>query len=251
MSPQMVRLDEHLQRLRLTTVRERLEALLQDAAEKELSYADFLDGLLSEEVSAKTAKHVTMRTNLARFPFIKGLDSFDFRYQPSVDRKEIQKLSLCHFVEHGENLVLLGPPGVGKTHLAVGLGLKAIEHGYRVLFTTAAAMLTTLTKALSEGRFDDTPIRTRDSRLTISPFCHGLLGALHSAAPPGTWTGIARWWPQPSVTAGTLTVAQAVGPASGRVTFTQKSCCAEALVRYNGLAERTGFEPAAGGMVRF
>ena len=151
----MARLDEHLQRLRLNTVRERLEALLQDAAEKELSYADFLDGLLSEEVSAKTAKHVTMRTNLARFPFIKGLDSFDFGYQPSVNRKQIQKLSLCHFVEHGENLVLLGPPGVGKTHLAVGLGLKAIEHGYRVLFTTAAAMLTTLTKALGEGRFDD------------------------------------------------------------------------------------------------
>ena len=71
-SPQMVRLDEHLQRLRLNTVRERLEALLQEATKKELSYADFLDGLLTEEVSAKTAKHVTMRTNLARFPFIKG-----------------------------------------------------------------------------------------------------------------------------------------------------------------------------------
>ena len=96
-----------------------------------------------------------MRTSLARFPFVKGLDSFDFGYQPSVDGKQIQKLSLCHFVEHGENLVLLGPPGVGKTHLAVGLGLKAIEHGYRVLFTTVATMLSTLTKALSEGRFDD------------------------------------------------------------------------------------------------
>ena len=155
MSPQMTRLDEHLQRLRLSAVRERLEALLQEAAAQELSYADFLDRLLSEEVEAKTAKHVTMRTNLARFPFIKGLDSFEFGYQPSVDRKQVQKLSLCHFVEHGENVVLLGPPGVGKMHLAVGLGRKAIEHGYRVLFTTAAAMLTTLTKALSEGRFDD------------------------------------------------------------------------------------------------
>ena len=79
MSLQMARLDEHLQRLRLNTVRERVEAPLQEASEKELSYADFLDGLLSEEVSAKTAKHVTMRTNLARFPFIKGLDSFEGR----------------------------------------------------------------------------------------------------------------------------------------------------------------------------
>ena len=111
MSPQMTRLDEHLQRLRLSAVRERLEALLQEAAAQELSYADFLDRLLSEEVEAKTAKHVTMRTSLARFPFIKGLDSFEFGYQPSVDRKQVQKLSLCHFVEHGENVVLLGPPG--------------------------------------------------------------------------------------------------------------------------------------------
>ncbi|MCY4669289.1 MAG: ATP-binding protein, partial [Rhodococcus sp.] len=114
-SPQITKLGEHLQRLRLNTARERLEALLQEAASaNELSHADFLDRLLSEEVEAKTAKHVQMRTNLARFPFLKGLDSFDFRYQPSVDRKQVQKLSLCHFVEHGENLVLLGPPGVGK-----------------------------------------------------------------------------------------------------------------------------------------
>jgi DNA replication protein DnaC len=75
-------------------------------------------------VASKTAKHVTMRTQLARFPFVKGLDAFDFSYQPSLDKKQIQTLSTCHFIEHGENLVILGPPGVGKTHLAVGLGLR-------------------------------------------------------------------------------------------------------------------------------
>jgi len=152
---QFERIQEHLQRLRLFKSRERLEALLQEASTQELSYADFLDQVLTEEVTAKTAKHITMRTNLARFPFVKGLESFEFGYQPSVDRKQIQTLSTCRFLEHGENLVLLGPPGVGKTHLAVGLGLKAIEHGYRVLFTTAATMLTTLSRALAEGRLED------------------------------------------------------------------------------------------------
>jgi DNA replication protein DnaC len=152
---QLERLHEHLQRLRLFKSRERLEALLQDATTKELSYADFLDGVLTEEVASKTAKHVTMRTHLARFPFVKGLDAFDFSYQPSLDKKQLHTLATCHFLEHGENLLILGPPGVGKTHLAVGLGLKAIEHGYRVLFTTAAAMIATLTKALAEGRLED------------------------------------------------------------------------------------------------
>ncbi len=152
---QLERLGEHLQRLRLFKSRERLEALLQDATAKELSYADFLELILTEEVAAKTAKHVTMRTHLARFPFVKGLEAFDFTYQPSIDKKQIQTLTSCHFIEHGENLVILGPPGVGKTHLAVGLGLKAIERGYRVLFTTAAALIASLTRALGEGRLDD------------------------------------------------------------------------------------------------
>jgi DNA replication protein DnaC len=152
---QLERLQEHLQRLRLFKVRERLEALLQDATTPETPYADFLDVVLTEEVAAKTAKHVIMRTRLARFPFVKSLETFDFSYQPALDKKQIQTLATCHFIEHGENLVLLGPPGVGKTHLAVGLGLKAIERGYRVLFTTAANMIATLSRAVSENRLEE------------------------------------------------------------------------------------------------
>jgi DNA replication protein DnaC len=152
---QLERLGEQLQRLRLFKSKERLEALLQEAASQELPYADFLERVLSEEVASKTAKHISMRTSLARFPFVKSLDAFDFAYQPSLDKKQIQSLASCHFIEHGENIVILGPPGVGKSHLAVGLGLKAIEHGYRVLFTTAAGMITTLTKALAEGKLED------------------------------------------------------------------------------------------------
>ena len=154
-SVQLERLGEQLQCLRLFKSKERLEALLQQAVAEEISYADFLERVLCEELASKTAKNITMRTSLARFPFVKSLETFDFTYQPSLDKKQIQHLSNCHFIEHGENIVILGPPGVGKSHLAIGLALKAIERGYRVLFTTAAALMTTLTKALCEGRLED------------------------------------------------------------------------------------------------
>jgi len=105
---QLERLGEQLQRLRLFKSKERLEALLQEAASQELPYADFLERVLSEEVASKTAKHVSMRTSLARFPFVKSLETFDFAYQPSLDKKQIQTLASCHFIEHGENIVILG-----------------------------------------------------------------------------------------------------------------------------------------------
>jgi DNA replication protein DnaC len=111
---QLERLQEHLQRLRLFTVRERLEALLQDATTKETPYADFLDLVLTEEVASKTAKHVTMRTRLARFPFVKSLETFDFSYQPSLDKKQIQALALCHFIEHGKTSSCSGRPASAK-----------------------------------------------------------------------------------------------------------------------------------------
>jgi DNA replication protein DnaC len=152
---QFERLQEQLARLRLIKSRERLEALLQDATTEQLPYADFLGRLLTEEVAAKTQKNISVRTNLARFPFVKSLDSFDFGYQPSLDKKQLAQLASRHFIEHGENVVILGPPELGETHRAEGLGLKATEYGYRVLFTTVAAMIGTLTRALSEGRLED------------------------------------------------------------------------------------------------
>jgi DNA replication protein DnaC len=152
---QLERLQEHCQQLRLFKSRERLEALLQDATTQEATYGDFLEAVLTEEVSAKAEKNVSMRTHLARFPFVKTLEAFDWSYQPALDKKQVQSLATCRFIETGDNLVLLGPPGVGKTHLAIGLGLKAIQHGYRVLFTTAAAMIATLSKAVAENRLEE------------------------------------------------------------------------------------------------
>ena len=152
---QLERLSDHMTRLRLFKSRERLEALLQEAAGREIAYSDFLEQVLAEEVAAKTSKNVAMRTAMARFPFVKPLETFDFAYQPSIDKKQVQSLANSHFIEHGENVIILGPPGVGKTHLSVALALKAIEHGYRVLFSTAAHLIAVLTKALAENRLEE------------------------------------------------------------------------------------------------
>src|SRR5262249_44902327 len=91
-----------------------LESLLQEASAQEVTYADFLDRRLTEEVMARGEKYVAMRTAMARFPSRKTLESFDFGFQPAVDRKKLQEVATSGFIEHGDNVVFLGPPGTGK-----------------------------------------------------------------------------------------------------------------------------------------
>jgi DNA replication protein DnaC len=153
--PQLERLAEHCQRLRLYRVEAELPTLLEQAAKRKLSYSDFLDEVLDLELRSKHEKHLAMRVSMARFPFHKTLDSFDWKFQPSIDPKIIKELATGRYLAHGENVLLLGPPGVGKTHLAVALGLKACEHGLRTMFTTAAGLIATLGKALFENRLEE------------------------------------------------------------------------------------------------
>ena len=149
------RVTEQLTRLRLRYVAERLDAVLNDAARTEPTYLDFLDSVLRQEVDAKQRTRVTMALKIAHFPSVKTLEAFDFKFQPSIDAKVIHELATGRYLDHGENVLLLGPPGVGKTHLAVALGMKACEQGRRVLFTTAMALLATLGKALAENRLEE------------------------------------------------------------------------------------------------
>jgi len=92
---------------------------------------------------------------MARFPFQKTLESFDFTFHPSIDAKVLRELATGRYLKHGENVLLLAPPGVGKTHLAVALGMKACEQSHRVLFTAAMGLIASLGKALIENRSED------------------------------------------------------------------------------------------------
>ena len=154
-TPQLERLHEHCHRLRLYQIENELTARLEQAAKKEVSYADFLDELLTLEVGSKSQKHLAMRIAMARFPFHKTLESFDFKFQPSIDAKLIRELATGRYMHSGDNVLFLGPPGVGKSHLAVALGLKACEQGVRTLFVTATTLIATLGKALAEGRLEE------------------------------------------------------------------------------------------------
>lgn len=153
--PQMERVNRHLTRLKLTTTRDVLDAQIQRASKAEGTYLDFLDSLLTAEVAAKDEKRTRMVTQIAHFPLNRTLDDFDFALQPSIDHKLMRELETGRFIAHGENILLLGPPGVGKTHLAIGLGRKVIEQGASCLFVPAMGLVAQLMRAEAEGRLEE------------------------------------------------------------------------------------------------
>jgi DNA replication protein DnaC len=118
------------------------------------AHVDFLLDLLSVEVAARRERYLKTRTRLAHFPFQRTLEQFDFSFQPSIDERLIRELATLSFVSEAANVILLGPPGVGKTHLAVALGLRAIEAGFGVYFVRAHELLEDLRQAQAEHRLD-------------------------------------------------------------------------------------------------
>ena len=146
------RVEERLVKLYLKAVAQRLDAILSQAARAEPTYLDFLDQILGEETEAKQRKRVAMGIQIAHFPSAKTLEDFDFKFQPSIDQKLIRELATGRFVATAENVLMFGPPGVGKTHLAVALGRAVVEAGHSVLFVTATTLVAALTRAQSEGK---------------------------------------------------------------------------------------------------
>ena len=143
---------EALLELGLTTAKERLDTACQQAAAADWSYSHFLGYLLGTEVDERRARNLKVSLQFARFPVHKKLEDFDFSAQPNLDRRLVEELFTGRFVSEGRNLIFLGPPGVGKTHLAIALGIKVCHMGHRAHFTSAVDLARRLSLALSENR---------------------------------------------------------------------------------------------------
>ena len=148
------RIQTSLQSLGLKAIEARLESLLEQASKKESSYADFLDELLACEVDARRTRYLRARLQLAHLPFVKNFDQFEFAFQPSIDERQIRELRTLRFIHEASNVIFLGPPGVGKTHLSVSLAEAAIQAGFGAYFMTAHDLVHDLGRAYREGRLD-------------------------------------------------------------------------------------------------
>jgi DNA replication protein DnaC len=137
--------------LRCNSIAERLADLLRQAEANEVSYLEFADHLVEHEQQRRNRKRIDLNLRKAGFPVVKRLEEFDYRHQTTITKRQVNQLMDFSFLDERANLVFIGPPGVGKTHLAIGIGHQAIEAGYKVLFSSALSLVETLELAELKG----------------------------------------------------------------------------------------------------
>ena len=145
---------ELLDTLGLHTSASLLDAQLERSAHEEHTYISFLDELLTLEQTERKRRSEELRIKMARLPHRKTIEEFEFEFQPSIDKRQINELSTLAFAARAENVIFLGPPGVGKTHLAVGLAIKALEAGMVVYYVSLAHLIADLKKADEQSRLE-------------------------------------------------------------------------------------------------
>ncbi len=144
----------NLERLKLPKISEILDNYIERAVKEKTSLVDALAYLLEEETIHKEESSLKTRTNVAGFPFRKHLEDYDFKFQPSIDMKTIDDLRTMRFVHNKENLILLGPPGVGKTHLAIAFGIQALRNNFSTYYMNCHDLIKKLNKAQYENKLD-------------------------------------------------------------------------------------------------
>jgi DNA replication protein DnaC len=151
----MDRLRENLTSLKMRNTLEILDNYLEMAIKDDLNIVDVLDHIFAEEAKSKQRRAYEHQVQMSGFPLKKSLADFDFSFQPSIDKRQIDELATMRFLENGENVVFLGPPGVGKTHLATALGLVAASHRFSTYYVNCQQLVEQLKKAHFENRLPD------------------------------------------------------------------------------------------------
>lgn len=161
------RLHENLLRLKLGTAEEILDSTLERAAEQQLSAVEVLDHIVAEELKARRSSAVETNSRLAHLPVRKQLDDFDISFQPSIDKAVFDDLRTLRFMKEAENVILLGPPGVGKTHIAIGLAMEAIRAGYSAYYVSTPLLVEKLRAAEERGKLDRTLKKLASYKLLV------------------------------------------------------------------------------------
>lgn len=146
------RIKDNLVALNMKNTLTIIDNYLEQAVHNKTNVVEVLDHILTQEALAKKKRAVDSQIQMSGFPFQKTLDMFDFSFQPSIDKNQIFELATMRFVENKENVILLGPPGVGKTHLAVALGMIAAQNRYSTYYISCHNLISQLNKAHFENR---------------------------------------------------------------------------------------------------
>ena len=151
---EQTQIDNYLKMLSLHRIRDIYVQEAENAANTKLSYQEYLLRLVEQQVLSKIERSINRKTQLACFPQVKRLEEFDFSFQPKINEKLIRELATLEFMNTAKNVLFIGAPGVGKTHLAISLGIKATQARKRVLFFTAEHLTQELAAAEVSGRLN-------------------------------------------------------------------------------------------------